>query len=85
MYMCARGIVAQQKSYEFSNLVKLGSGIKISKSPKVGRFLIFSCKTSGFEIVFKGGSRQMGGEAATSPTGGASAQPELVVCVVVEG
>ena len=52
MYMYAKGIVAQQKSYGFSNFKKLEVGIFFFKI-KAGRTVFnFSCKTSGFGPVF---------------------------------
>ena len=48
MYMYAKGIVAEQKSYGFKNLVKLDIVILKIKIPPCTTLFSFSCKTSFF-------------------------------------
>ena len=53
MYMCAKGILAQQKSYGFQNFEKLEVGIFFFFKITAGKTVFnFSCKTSGFDLVF---------------------------------
>ena len=52
MYMYAKGIVAQQKSYRFKNFEKLEGGIFFFKITAGSTVFNFSCKTLCFGLVF---------------------------------